>query len=428
VRNACAAGFALLASVPSFAKVIAVDVDHVVHPITSEIVAHAIGQAERENATALLIRLNTPGGLLEATRMTIEKLSASPVPVITYVTPTGGRAASAGFFLLMAGDAAAMSPGTSTGAASPVLLGKEMDPVLRKKAENDAAAMLRSLASQRSRNSALAEKTVFEAKAFTEAEAVEQKLIEAVAGDERSLLEKLHGREVVRMDGRRVKLDLRDTTISDYRLTLREQMVSALTDPNLAFVLLMLGALGIYIEFSSPGLIAPGVAGGILVIVSLSALAVLPLNWGAAGLLLLAIVLFVLEAKFTSHGVLGVGGAVAMVLGAVLLIDAPPELRIQWPVALSVALPFALITVFLLSLVVRARAAKAVTGVSAMVGQTGVARTQLNPRGTVLFDGAWWDAVADSAVEAGKPVRVKAVEGLTLHVEPEADRGARDVR
>jgi membrane-bound serine protease (ClpP class) len=416
-------GFALLASVPSFAEVIAVDIDHVVHPITAEIVGHAADLARREKAAAILVRINTPGGLLEATRAAIEKLSASPVPVITYVTPSGGRAASAGFFLLMAGDAAAMAPGTSTGAASPVVLGKEMDPVMRKKAENDAAAMIRSLASQRSRNSALAEKTVFEAKAFTEREALEQGLIEAVAGDERSVLEKLHGREVTRMDGRRVRLNLEDKRITGYRLSLREEVVSALSDPNLAFILLMIGALGIYIEFSSPGLIVPGVAGGILVLLALSALAVLPLNWGAAGLLVLAIVLFVLEAKFTSHGVLGVGGAIAMVLGAVLLIDAPPELRIRWPVAAAVAAPFAAITVVLLSLVVRARAAKAVTGVSAMVGQTGVARTALNPGGTVLFDGAWWDAVASSTVEAGRTVRVTGVDGLTLRVEPEGDQG-----
>ncbi|MBM3811840.1 MAG: nodulation protein NfeD [Acidimicrobiia bacterium] len=409
---------ALLAAGAAFPQVVSVSIDRVVHPISAEILEHAIQEAHRTRAAVLLLRLNTPGGLLEATREATEKIVASPVPVVTYVAPSGGRAASAGFFLLMAGDVAAMAPGTNTGAASPILLGQEMDPVLRKKAENDAAAALRSMVEKRGRNSALAEKAVLEAKAFTEKEALEQNLIEIVAPDEKTLIEKLDGREITRLDGRKQTLKLASFAVRPYELTLKESVMSALSDPNLAFILLTLGALGIYVEFSAPGLIVPGVAGGILVLLGLSALAILPIHWGGAALLILALVLFILEAKFASHGVIGTGGAIAMVLGAVLLVDAPPEMRIQWPVAISVTLPFALITMFLVTLVIRARASKVATGEESMVGRWGVASTDLRPLGQIFFDGTYWQAKAISPVASGAPVKVIGVDGLTLTVEP----------
>jgi membrane-bound serine protease (ClpP class) len=418
MRHASAVAALLLAgALPAFSQVVAVNINGVVHPITAEILGHVIEQAQRDNAAVILVRLNTPGGLLEATREATEKIVASPVPVVTYVTPSGGRAASAGFFLLMAGDVAAMAPGTNTGAASPILLGQEMDPVLRRKAENDAAAALRSLVEKRGRNSALAEKAVLEAKAFTEKEALDQNLIELVVPDEKTLLEKLNGREISRLDGRKQKISLASFTVRDYERTLKESVMAALSDPNLAFILLILGALGIYVEFSAPGLILPGVAGGILVLLSLSALAILPIHWGGAALLILAFALFILEAKFASHGILGTGGAVAMVLGAVLLIDAPPEMRIQWPVAVSVTLPFALITMFLVALVIRARSSKVVTGGEGMLGRIGVASTDLKPDGRVFFDGSYWEAIASAPVQSGARVKVVGMDGLTLRVE-----------
>ncbi len=400
-------------------KILLIHLDHVVHPVTVEILGAAIEQARRENADLVLIRLNTPGGLLESTREAVEKIVASSVPVVTYVAPSGGRAASAGFFLLQAGDVAAMAPGTNTGAASPILIGQQMDPVLRRKAENDAAAALRTLVEKRGRNSALAEKAVLEAKAFTEREALENRLIELVAADPASLLAQLEGREITRFDGRKLKFHAADRTIVEYEKTLRQRILTAISDPNLAFVLLILGALGVYVEFSSPGLIVPGVAGAILVLLGLSALSVLPINWLGAALLVLALSLFVLEAKFASHGILGGGGAVAMVLGAMLLIDGPPDIRIRWTTALAVALPFAGITMFLLSLVVRARAGKVITGTSGMVGELGEARTSMSPEGKVFVHGAYWDAVCSTPVAAGARVRVTAVEGLQLRVEPD---------
>lgn len=398
-------------------RVIAINVDNVIHPITVEILDHGIEQAKRERADLLLIRLNTPGGLLDATRQMIEKIVASPVPVVTFVTPGGGRAASAGFFLLEAGDIAAMAEGTNTGAASPILIGGQMDPVLRKKVDNDAAALLRSLASKRGRNAELAQKAVFEAKSFTSREALENKLIDLVTSGEQQLLAELDGRTITRFDGRQQVLRLSGAPVIDYRPTIREQLISSISDPNIAFILLILGALGIYVEFLSPGLIFPGVAGGILVVLALSAISVLPINWAGIALLVLSFAFFVLEAKFVSHGILAAGGVAAMIMGSLLLVNGPPEMKIRMSTALSVALPFAGIAVFLVSLVVHARAQKVSTGSAAMQSAIGVALTALAPRGKVFVHGEYWDAVSATPVAAGASVRVIGVQGLTLQVE-----------
>lgn len=400
-------------------RVIAVDVDGIVHPITVEIVSRAIDRAKEENAEVLILRLNTPGGLMDAMRQTVEKIVASPVPVITFVAPSGGRAASAGFFLLEAGDIAAMSPGTNTGAAHPVVIGTQMDAVMKQKVENDAAASLRSMASRRGRNSALAEKAVLESKSFTEKEALENRLIELIARDEQDLLAQLNGREIIRFDGRKQILRLSGSSIVRYEKNTRQKILSAISDPNVALVLLVLGVLGVYIEFSSPGLILPGVAGAILALMGLSAISILPINWVGAALLLLAASLFVLEAKFASHGILGAGGAVSMVLGAMLLVDSPlPEMRIRFSTALALAIPFAVITAVLVSLVVRARANKVVTGSPGMIGEIGVTITELSPEGRIFVRGEYWNAVSSTTVRAGEEVRVTGIERLKLTVEP----------
>jgi membrane-bound serine protease (ClpP class) len=399
-------------------QVIAVPVDGVVHPITVEIINHAIEQAQAQHAAVLLIRLDTPGGLLDATRQIIQQLSASPIPVVTYVTPSGARAASAGFFLLEAGDVAAMSPGTNTGAASPVLMGQQMDPVMREKVENDAAALLRSMTSRRGRNSQLAEDAVRKAKAFTEKEALDQKLIDLIASNEQQLFKDLDGREITRWDGRKQVLHVAGATVTEVRTTLRERLISSIADPNIGFILLVLGALGIYVEFSSPGLIFAGVGGAILFLLGLSSLTILPINWVGVALLLLSVTLFVLEAKFTSHGVLGIGGTISMVLGAMLLINGPPELRIHFTTAVAVAVPFAAITMFLVSIVIQARRNKVLTGADGMIGEEGVTRTGLEPEGQVLVRGEIWDAVASANIPAGARVRVKGMAGLKLLVEP----------
>src|SRR5450432_3065777 len=400
-------------------KAIAVDVDGMVHPITAEIVSGALAQAKQQNASVVVIRLNTPGGLMDAMRETIEKIVASPVPVVTYVAPSGGRAASAGFFLLESGDIAAMAPGTNTGAAHPVLLGAEMDPVMKQKVENDAAAYLRSICSKRGRNSALAETAVRESKSFTEREALDQHLIELVEPNEQALLRALDGRVVTRFDGSTQTLHTAGAVIEVYEKSLRQKIMSAIADPNIALILIIVGALGIYVEFSSPGLIAPGVVGAIAVLLGLSAMSVLPINGTGVALLALALTLFALEAKFVSHGILTLGGAVAMVLGAVLLIDSPaPEVRIHWSTAIGLALPFSAITVFLLSLAWRARQNKVETGREGMIGQVGAAITELKPDGKVFVHGEYWDAVSTLPLPAGARVRVTAIERLKLTVEP----------
>ena len=402
-------------------QVLAVDLDGIVHPVTVEIVSSAIEQAKRENAQLILVRLNTPGGLMDAMRHTIEKILASPVPVVTYVTPAGGRAASAGFFLLETGDVAAMTPGTNTGAAHPVVIGTQMDPIMKQKVEQDATALLRSICAKRGRNSALAEKAVLESKSFTDQEALADRLIDLAAADERELMAKLDGREITRFDGRKQTLHLAGATISTYELNTRQKILAAIADPNIALILLVLGALGIYVEFTSPGLIAPGIAGAILALLGLAALSMLPINWLGAALLILALTLFVLEAKFTSHGILGIGGAVAMVLGAMLLVNSPlPELRIRLSTALALAIPFSLITILLVSLVVQARANKVITGDEGMIGEIGVASTALAPDGMVFVHGEYWKAVAAAPVAPGTRVRVTAIEGLRLSVEPVA--------
>lgn len=399
-------------------RVIAVNVDSIIHPVTAEIIGHAIEQASSENAAAVLLRLNTPGGMIDASREITAKIAASRVPVIAYVTPSGGRAASAGFFLLEASDVAAMAPGTNTGASSPVLLNEQMDPVMRRKVENDTSAWLRSMVLERGRNVELAETTIREAKAFTEKEALADRLIDRIAPDERTLLKDLNGTSIKRFNGSQEVLHTGGAEVVEYHPTLRERIVAAIADPNIGFILLVLGALGIYVEFSAPGLIFPGVAGGILALLGLSSLTVLPINWAGAALLVLGVSLFVLEAKFASHGILGIGGTAAMVLGAMLLIDGPPEMRVHLSTALSVSVPFALITMFLVTLVIRARANKAVMGSDALVNQVAEARTALTPAGMVFLQGEYWNAESEVPVEKGVQVRVTSVEGLKLHVSP----------
>jgi len=298
----------------------------------------------------------------------------------------------------------------------------EMDAVMNQKVENDAAAYLRSICLRRGRNSEVAETAVRQSKSFTEREALDQHLIEIVAG-ESELLAALDGRVVTRFDGSRVTLHTAGAVVEPYRRTLRQTIISAVADPNIALLLLVIGGLCIYLEFSTPGAIAPGVIGSILVLVGLAAISVLPINWLGVALIVLAFTLFALEAKFTAHGVLGVGGTVSMVLGAVMLIDSPwPAIRVHWVTAIGVALPFSVITILLLTLAVRARRNKVETGSEGMIGAVGTALTPVALEGKVFVHGEYWDAVASQPVTAGARVRVTAIEKLKLKVEPVTDR------
>jgi len=408
------------------ARVLQLDIDGAIAPITNELVASAVAQAQREHDDALLIRLSTPGGLMDTTRQIVEQIFRSPVPVITWTGPSGARAASAGFFLLEAGDVAAMAPGTNTGASHPVLMtGGEMDSIMKSKLENDAAALMRTIMEHRDRgfqasNQSAAEKTVRESASFTDQEALEQHLIDVVAPDPDALLRELNGREIKRFDGRRETLHFPAPAIEVYRPSLRERVLVAIADPNIALLLVVLGALGIYLEFHAPGLVAPGVAGAILMLLGLTALAMLPIDWLGAALMILGLTFFVLEAKFATHGVLTTGGAVALALGAVMLIDTNvPELRIRWSTAIGLALPFALITSWLVTMAVRARRNKVTTGPERMVGMDATAVGELNPAGQVLVRGEYWNALATRPIAAHEHVRVTGIDGLTLRVEAE---------
>ena len=407
------------AAPPSRPRILIADINGVIAPVTVEIVAHAIEEAAKDQYAALVLRIDTPGGLMDSMRDISQRIIASQVPVITWVAPGGARAASAGFFILEAGDVAAMAPGTNTGAAHPVLMSGEMDSIMKEKVENDAAASLRSVTTRRGRNSDLAEKAVRESKSFTEKEALDSKLIEIVAANENDLLAQLDGRAVKRLNGSETTLQLHNGEFRTYEPNLRQRILSSISDPNMALILLVIGAFLIYVEFSNPGMVLPGVFGAACLLLGLSALSVLPINWLGAALLILAMVMFVLEAKFATHGILTAGGAVSMIFGALLLVDSPlPELRIHLSTAISVALPFALITAFLLSLAMRARANKVVTGVEGMIGEIGVAVGDLTPEGRIFVHGEYWNAVSSAPTASGGRVRVVAVDHLKLAVEP----------
>ena len=416
---------ALIAISPLFfaltahAAVLRITVNDMIHPISDEYIGRALSEAARAHDSAVVIDLSTPGGLLDSTRSIVEKLMTSPVPVIVYVAPAGSRAASAGFFLLEAADIAAMAPGTNTGAAHPVLLGEKMDDVMKIKMENDAAAFMRTIATRRGRNVAVAESAVRQSKSFTEDEALQQHLIDFVAPNLQALLRAADGRQIRRYDGTLLKLRVAGQPIRDYDMSLKERLLSMLMDPNIAFLLFSLGALAIFAELNHPGAVIPGVVGVISILLALFALNLLPTRYAALALLIAAFALFALEAKYATHGVLGIGGMICMVFGALFLVDGPiPEMRVHVLTALIVSVPIGLITIFLMTLALRARRGRVTTGREGMIGEIGVARTELGPAGKVFVHGELWNATANTSVAAGARVRVAGIDGLKLIVEP----------
>ncbi len=409
----------LLIAASTHAAIIHVVIDGVIHPISAEFVERAIDEGTKTNAELVLLELRTPGGLEDSMRTIVQKMLKSRVPVAVFVSPSGSRAASAGFFILEAADIAAMAPGTNTGSAHPVLYGGEkMDDVMKAKIENDAAALMRSVATKRGRNVAIAESAVRESKSFTDQEALSQKLIDVVAQDVPSLISAIDGRNITRFDGSHVVLHTKGMALVDFNMTLKQRLLGTILNPNVAFILLVIGALAIFAEFNHPGAVVPGVTGLICILLAAFALDILPTRFAALILLLAAFALFALEAKFTSHGVLGIGGVICMVLGGVLLIDSPiPEMRVSIPTALAASIPIGFIAVFLMSLVLRARHTRVVTGQEGMVGEVGIARTALEPEGKVFVHGELWNAVAKAPVPEGASVRVTAVDGLHVKVE-----------
>src|SRR5437588_1045203 len=406
----------VVAAATSRADVLELKLDDQITPASAEVVTSAIDRAERGGASALIITLNTPGGLDTSMREIISRMDSSRVPVIVYVAPSGARAASAGFIILVAADVAAMAPGTATGAAHPVMAdGRDIDKSMLEKVVNDAAAFLRSHAASRGRDPQIAESAIRESISFTEREALDKHLIEIIARDEVDLLSQLEGRTVTRIDGSKVVLHVANETLVAIKPSIRQLLLMALADPRIAFILFAIGALCVYFEFQHPGAIVPGVAGTLAVVLALYGFHMLPINLLGVVLIVVAIGLFVLEAKVGGFGVIALGGIVAAVIGSLILINVPnPELRLPLKLVLAVVIPFGVIFTFILRLAVRARRTKVTTGSAGMIGLTGKAETAIDPEGTIFVRGELWKARSKMSISRGESVTVTGMDGLTL--------------
>lgn len=401
--------------------VVVIRLDGIVQPISAEYIQRGIAWANQRQARAIVLEMNTPGGLDTPMRAIIQSIYASAAPVIAYVAPSGARAASAGFFLLMSCDVAAMAPGTNTGAAHPVVMGGGTpDKTMMTKIENDAAAYMRSLAADHHRNLDLAQNAVLKSQSFSQQEALQDHLIDLAAPGLHALLKQVDGRTITRPNGVVQILHTANAPVDTYSMSVRERLLNM--DPNFSFLLLAAGVLLLGIEFTHPGVIAPGVIGVILLFVSLFSLSFLPINWAAAGLILLGFVLIALEGWFPTHGILTLGGVVALTIGAVFLIDTPiPAMRIRLSVASAAAITLGVISALLLRLVLRARRRKPVTGREGLIGERGIVRSPLAPEGMVMVHGELWRARSRTEVPAGAGIRVREVHGLFLEVEPDVE-------
>ena len=402
-----------------------IEIEGVISPVTLRLVGLAIDRAQAERAQALVIQLDTPGGLERSMRSIVQRMMNADVPVVIYVAPTGARAASAGVFITMAAHVAAMAPATNIGAASPVALGGGADKTMLKKVENDAAAFIRTVAVERGRNADWAEKAVRQAVSITEREAVKLKVVDLIADSLPDLLEKLHGR-VVKLPKATVTLATKGAPVSPIEIGFRDRVLNVITDPNVAYILMMLGMLGLFFELSNPGVVLPGVIGGISLILAFFAFQSLPINYAGVLLILFGIVLLIAEIKIVSHGILALGGIVSMALGSLMLFDAP-ELGFRvswWAIVPMVGLTSGLF-LFVVAAGVRALSGRQLLGPSGLVGTLGVARERLAPEGHVQVHGELWRAVAEGGpLEPGAQVRVLAVDGLTLRVgKADAERG-----
>ncbi len=410
----------LLWAIPIWAapKVLVLQLEEAITPLTAQKLASALEEAEALKAEALVIELDTPGGLVTTTRKMVKMILSSEVPVVVFVYPPGAQAASAGTFITLAAHVAAMAPGTNIGAAHPVTMGQKMDEEMAKKAENDLAAWARSLAKLRGRNADWAEKAVRESVSLTAEEALKLGVIDLLARDLPDLLRQLDGRKV-KLHDRTVVLHTREAEVIRLKEDLRSRILRLITNPNIAYILLMLGLAGLYFELSHPGAILPGVVGALCLILAFYAMHLLPVNYAGLLLILLSGVLFFLEIKITSYGLLGLAGLVSLVLGSLMLFGHNPEaLRVSYQVLLPV-----LITVGLFLCVVTYLAAKAVlrkptTGPEGLIGERGEALTDIGPKGGQVFvHGEIWQAVSEEEIPKGSEVVVEAVEGLKLRVK-----------
>ena len=400
------------------APVAKIEIEGVISPVTLRLVGLALDRAQTERAQALIIQLDTPGGLEKSMRAIVQRMLNAEVPVIIFVAPTGARAASAGVFITMAAHIAAMAPATNIGAASPVMIGGgSADKTMMKKIENDAAAFIRTIALERGRNADWAEKAVRQSVSITEREAVKLKVVDFIADSIPDLLDKIDGRTLKTPRGT-VTLTTRGAPVKAIEIGFRDRILNVITDPNVAYVLMMLGMLGLFFELSNPGVILPGVIGGISLILAFFAFQSLPINYAGLLLILFGIILLIAEIKIVSHGILAIGGIVSMALGSLMLFDAPEiGLRVSWWAIVPMVGTTAGFFLFVVTAAVRALGRHQLLGPSGLVGRLATVKERLAPEGQVLVYGEIWRAVAEGEpVEAGAQVRVVAVDGLTLKV------------
>ncbi|HTW80242.1 MAG TPA: nodulation protein NfeD [Terracidiphilus sp.] len=393
--------------------------DDTIQPVSADELKRAIRHANSDGASALLIQMDTPGGMVESMRAMVADILASRIPVIVYVGPSGARAGSAGFFILEAADVAAMAPGTEAGAAHVVFeLGKP-DATEEQKVENDAEAFLRSYVTRRNRNAEAAAAAMQSSHSYTAEEALDQHLIDVVSNQESQLLQTLDGRQVTRFDGNKTTLHTAGARVDLVKPTLRDDLLGWLVNPNIALLLLVGGALLIYLEFNVPGTIVPGALGTLMILLAIFALDLLPIRYTAVLLLVAAIVLMLLEAKFGGHGALAIAGIVCLTFGMLTLVAAPvPEMRVNPLIAIAISAAFGVITVLLIRIAVRARRRKARIGADALIGARATAMEPLGPAGHILVEGEIWQAVASQPLPAGAPLTVVGHDHMVLRVEP----------
>ncbi len=413
-------------SISLFSGVLVLPVDGIIQPVVASYIVDNLQHLDPGETDLVILELDTPGGLGTSMKEITTAIMNAPVPVVVYVTPSGAHAASAGFFILMASDIAAMAPSTTTGAAHPVNLagGNSKDSVMLEKATNDFAASIRTMAQIHGRNIDLAEKAVREAVSFTETEAYDHNLIEVVARNRNDLLSQINGMEITRPEGEKVTIRTEGIPVSEKTMSFISRFLSVIVHPNVALILMGLGMLGLYVEFTHPGVIFPGVAGAICIILGLYALSVLPVDYTGLALIVLAAIMFILEVKVISYGMLTVGGIVSFVVGSMMLFDSSiPAFRVSLTLVIFMAVTFAAVIIFLGSLVLRAHKRRPVTGSEGIIGERGKVVEPLNPRGKVFIHGEYWNAISATPLEAGIEIEVFAADGMVLSVRPIHSQG-----
>lgn len=399
-------------------EVLVITVNGVINPVASEYIGKSIKKASEMNAEVLIIELDTPGGLDTSMRSIVKDIIGSSVPVVVYISPSGARAASAGVFITMAAHVAAMSPGTNIGAAHPVAVGEKMDKVIAEKATNDAAAYIKSIAESRGRNVKWAEDAVRKSVSVTETEALKNNIIDLIAKDINTLLSEIDGKKTTTAYGDKT-LKTAGAKIIRHEMSFRHKILNLISDPNVAYILMMLGFYGLFFELTNPGAIFPGVIGGICLVLAFYSFQTLPVNYAGLLLIIIGLILFILEVKVTSYGMLTIGGIVSMVLGSLMLFESPlPFLKLSLSVIIPAAIVTALFFVLTFRLAYKAYKRKPVTGAEGLIGLEGVAKTDITPGGgMVVVHGEFWSAYSDDVIHKEERVVVEDVKGLRVKVK-----------